>query len=139
MRDDHPVIAHLTASLWFRSKEPTITSSTSKTREPNNERKNVAAVKKQVESKVYILKEERGRRPFLNPRLENVTNKTRESVPLLVKQIWEFLEEQLEVVKEREREREMTLGRFDSAANEVIIGGFWREHAKGELKTRRDY
>ena len=33
----------------------------------------------------------------------------------------------------------MTLGRFDRAANEVIIGGFRREHAKGELKTRRDY
>ena len=31
------------------------------------------------------------------------------------------------------------MARFVSAANEVTIGGFWREHAKGELKTRRDY
>ena len=48
--DDRPVITHLTASLWFRSMEPTITSSTSRTRRPNNERKIVAAVKKQVKS-----------------------------------------------------------------------------------------
>ena len=47
--DDHPVIIHLTASLWFRSMDLTITSSTSTARGPNNERKNVAAVEKQVE------------------------------------------------------------------------------------------
>ena len=29
IRDDHPVIGHLTASLWFPSKDLTITSSTS--------------------------------------------------------------------------------------------------------------
>ena len=34
--------------------------------------------------------------------------------------------------------REMTVGRFVTAANEVIIGGFWREHAKVELRTRKD-
>ena len=33
--------------------------------------------------------------------------------------------------------REMTVARFVSAANEVTIGGFWREHAEGELRTRR--
>ena len=32
-----------------------------------------------------------------------MTDKTRESAPPLVKQIWEFLEEQLEVAEERER------------------------------------
>ena len=31
----------------------------------------------------------------------------------------------------------MTVGRFVTAANEVTIGGFWREHAKGELRNRR--
>ena len=31
------------------------------------------------------------------------------------------------------------MARFVSAANEVTIGGFWREHAKGELRTRRDH
>ena len=46
--DDHPVIAHLTASLWFRSMDLVITSSTKKARGPNNERKNVAAAEKQV-------------------------------------------------------------------------------------------
>ena len=37
--DDHPIINHLTASLWFRSMDLTITSSTSKSRGPSNERK----------------------------------------------------------------------------------------------------
>ena len=30
----------------------------------------------------------------------------------------------------------MTVGKFVTAANEVTIGGFWREHAKGKLRTR---
>ena len=33
----------------------------------------------------------------------------------------------------------MTVGRFVTAANEVTIGGFWREHAKGELRTRKSH
>ena len=53
--DDHPVITHLTASLWLPSMELTITSSTSKARGPNNERKNVAAAEKEVESMAYRL------------------------------------------------------------------------------------
>ena len=133
--DDHPIVAHLTASLWFRSIELTITSSTSKSRAPSNERKNVAATEKQLESMVYRLTQERGRWPFLTPRLENATEKTRENAPPLVKQIWDFLEEQLEVAEKRK----MTVARFVTAANEVTIGGFWREHAKGELKARRDH
>ena len=113
----------------------TITSCTSKSRGPSKERKNVAATEKQLESMVYRLTQERGRRPFLTLRLENATEKTKENAPPLVKQIWSFLEEQLEVAEKRE----MTVARFVTAANEVTIGGFWREHAKGELKTRRDY
>ena len=35
--------------------------------------------------------------------------------------------------------REMTVGRFVTAANAVTIGGFWREHAKDELRTRKDH
>ena len=133
--DDHPVISHLTASLWFRYMDVTITSSTSKSKGPSNERKNVAATEKQLESMVYRLTQERGRWPFLTPRLENATDKTRESAPHLVKQIWEFLEEQLEIAESRE----MMVARFVTAANEVTIGGIWREHAKGELRTRRDH
>ena len=34
---------------------------------------------------------------------------------------------------------EMTVGRFVTTANEVNIGGFKREHAKGELKTRKNH
>ena len=98
--DDHPAITHLTASLWFRSTGLTITSSTSSARGPNNARKNVAAAEKQLESIGYRLTQERGRWSFLNPRLENATEKTRESAPPLIKQIWNFLEEQLEVAEE---------------------------------------
>ena len=77
----------------------------------------------------YRITQERGRWPFLTPRLENATEKTRENAPLLIKQIWEFLEGQLEVAESRD----MTVGRFVTAANEVSGGGFWREHAKVEL------
>ena len=38
--DNHPAITHLTASLWFRSMDLTITSSPSRARRPSNERKN---------------------------------------------------------------------------------------------------
>ena len=99
--DDHPIIGHLTASLWFRGMNLTITSSTSKSRRPNNERNDVAAAEKQLEAMAYRLTEERGRWPFLTPRLENATDKTRESAPPLVRQIWEFSEEQLEMAESR--------------------------------------
>ena len=66
---------------------------------------------------------------------EHDGDKTRESAPHLVKQIWEFLEEQLEIAEKRE----MTEGRFVASANEVTIGGFWSKHAKGELRTRKRY
>ena len=133
--DDHPAISKLTASLWFRSMDVKITNSTSRSRGPSNERRNVAETEKQLESMKYRLTQENGWWPFLTPRLENATNKTREEAPLLVKQVWSFLEKQLELAEVRD----MTVARFVSAANEVTIGGFWREPAKGELKTRRDY
>ena len=87
IRDDHPVISHLIASLWFRSMDLTITSSTSEARGPSNEKKNVAAAEKQLESIGYRLTQERGRWPFLTQRLENATDKTREGAPPLIKQI----------------------------------------------------
>ena len=83
----------------------------------------------------YRLTQERGRWPFLTPRLENATDKTRESAPPLIKQMWVFLDGQLEVAESRDT----MLGRFVTAANEVTIGGFWREHEKGELKIRKNY
>ena len=43
IRDNDPIIGHLTASLWFRNMDLTITSSTSTAKGPSNERKNVAA------------------------------------------------------------------------------------------------
>ena len=81
IRDDHPIISHLTAGLWFRGMDLTITSSTSKARGPSNERRNVAAAEKQLEAMAYRLTQEKGRWPFLNPRLENATDKTRENAP----------------------------------------------------------
>ena len=86
IRDNHPIISHLTASLWFRGMDLTITSSTSKARVPGNERKNVAAAEKQLESMGYRLTQERGRWLFLTPRLENATDKTRKNPPPLIKQ-----------------------------------------------------
>ena len=113
----------------------TITSSTSKARGPSNKRKNVAAAEKQLESMGYCLTQERGRWPFLTPRLENSTDKTQNNAPPLIRQVWEFLEGQLEVAETTG----MTVGRFVTAANEVTIGGFRREHAKDELKTRNNH
>ena len=55
IRDNYPIIGPLTASLWFRSMNLTIKSSTSKARGPSNERKNVAAAEKQLESMGYRL------------------------------------------------------------------------------------
>ena len=95
----------------------------------------MAAAEKQLESMGYRLTQERGRWPFLTPRLENATDKTRESAPTLIKQIWEFLEGQLEVAESRD----MTVRRFVTAANEVTVGGLWRDHAKGELKYRKNH
>ena len=85
--DDHPAISKLTASLWFRSMDVKITNSTSKSRGPSNERRNVAEKEKQLGSLKYRLTQENGWWPFLTPRLENATNKTREEAPLLVKQV----------------------------------------------------
>ena len=50
IRDNQPIISHLTASLWCRGMDLTITSSASKARGPSKERKNVAAAEKQLES-----------------------------------------------------------------------------------------
>ena len=122
---DHLVISHLTTSLWFRKMDPTITSSTNSTRGPISDRKNVAGAEKQLEPIRYCLTQERRRWPFLTPRLQNVTVKTRESAPPLIKHIWEFLEEQLEISEKRD----MTVETFVTSANEVTIAGFWNEHA----------
>ena len=82
----------------------------------------MAAAEKQLESTGYRFTQERGWWPFLNPGLENATDKTRESAPPLIKQIWEFLEGQPELAENRE----MTVARFVTAANEVTIGGSTR-------------
>ena len=71
-----------------------------------NERKNVAAAEKQLESIGYRFTQEIGRWPFLNPRLEVAKEQTSESAPPLIKPIWNILEEQLE-------------GRFVTGANEI--------------------
>ena len=56
-----------------------------------------------------------------------------EAGPPLFKQTCEFLEDQFEIPEERE----MTMGTFVTSANEFTIGGFWREHGTGELKTKK--
>ena len=71
----------------------------------------MAAAEKQLQSNGYRLTQERGRWPFLTPRFEIATDQTRESAPHLIKQIWNFLEEQLDVAEGRE----ITVGRFVSS------------------------
>ena len=137
IRDDHPAKSHL-STLWFRSMDLTITSSTSKARGPSNERENVVAAEKQLEIMGYRLKQERGRWPFLTPRPENATYKTRGSAPPLIKQIWEFLERQLEVTENRE----MTVGRFVTAANchgNQILGPMLVKRVYGQSVLRERY
>ena len=85
IRDNHPIIGHLTASLWFRSMDLTTANSTSKAR-GRVMKKNVAADEKQLKSMGYRLTQERGRWPFLTPRLENARDKRQESAPPLIKQ-----------------------------------------------------
>ena len=68
------MIGHLAASLWFRNMELTKTGSTTSTRRPINDRRNVARAEKQLELMVYRLTQERDRWPFLTPKLENVTD-----------------------------------------------------------------
>ena len=68
-----------------------------------------------------------------------MTDKTSESAPPLVKQIWEFLEEQLEVAEKKE----MTVGRFVTAANESphrhLESMLGKEvHRQGVLRGERD-
>ena len=94
-----------------------MTGSTNSARGPVDDRKNVAGAEKQLQSMGYRLTQERGIWPFLTPRMENVTDKKRESAPPLIKQIWEFLEEQLEISEKRD----MTVGTFVTPANEVTI------------------
>ena len=53
----------------------------------------------------------------------------------LIKQFWDFLEDQLEISEKRE----MKVGTFVTSANEMTILGFWRKHATGEIGTRRAY
>ena len=132
---DHPVISHLTNSLWLRKTDLTITSSTNSMRGPISDRKNVAGAEKQLEPMGYRLTQEKRRSPFLTPRLQNVTDKTRESAAPLIKQIWELLKEQLEILETRD----MTVGTFVTSANEVTIAGFWNEQAKGELMIRKTH
>ena len=132
---DHPVVSHLTASLWFRSMELTITGSTSCMRGPINDWKIVSGAEKQLESIVYRLTQERGRWPFLTPTLENGADQTKQSALPLIKQIWEFLQDPLELSEKRE----LTVGTFVMSANEITLAGFLREHAKGEFKTRKSF
>ena len=49
LKDDHHVISHVTASLWFRSMELTIIDSKSNSRRPKHDLRNMAYAEKQLE------------------------------------------------------------------------------------------
>ena len=95
----------------------------------------MAEAEKQLESMVYRLTQERGSWPFLTPRLENVKDKTKDTAPLLIRQICKLLQDQLE----HSERRGLTVGAFTTSANETTIAGFWREYTKGDLRTRKSY
>ena len=82
----------------------------------------MAEAEKEVESMAYRLTQESGRWLFLTPRLENVTNKKIESAPPLVKQIWEILEEQLEVAENRDDGGEIRHGSKRSDYRRLLEG-----------------
>ena len=87
VEDNRLVVIQMTASLWFRSMELTITGPISSAR---GLIKNMAGAEKQLELMLYRLTLG-GRWPFLTPRLQNVTGKTRKTAPHLIEQICEFL------------------------------------------------
>ena len=62
----------------------------------NNDRRDVSSAEQQLESMVYRLTQERGRWPFLTPRLENVTDKAKDITPPLIKKVWDFMQNKLE-------------------------------------------
>ena len=130
--DDHPVVGHMTANLWFGSIELTVISSNSSARGPINDRRNVAESEKQLESMAYRLSQERGRRLFRTPRMENVTEKNKRGRNSLNKENRGVLARPTRALQEEG---------FDGgpSANGTSIAGFWREHAKGDLRTRRSF
>ena len=118
--DDHHVISHLNASLWFKSLELTVVDSTSSSRRPIHDQRKMAYAEKKLESMVYSITQKRGRWPFLTPRLQSVTDKTKETAPPLIEQVLEFMQDQLE---QAEKTRLM-VRTFVSLANDTSIKGF---------------
>ena len=144
--DDHPIITHLMASLWFRSMDLTITSSTSKSRGPSNERKNVAATEKQLESMVY--KREGPIETY--PKFWNLNPLTASGQEVLRIPAWkksfELVKRQLEAILEKEVlpttipefptvRRRMTLGMNSSL---VVPSLFARAAAEGQQREFTD-
>ena len=64
-----------------------------------------------------------------------MTYKTKETAPPLIKQMREFLRNQFE----HSERKGLTVGIFVTSANETSIAGFWREHATGDLRTKKSY
>ena len=110
IKDDHYVINNLTASLLFRNMELKVVCSESSSKRPIHDQRNVAYAEKQLESMVYRFTQERGRWPFRTPRLESVGDKTNETAPPLIKQMWEFMQNQLKQAENKG----LTLGTFVS-------------------------
>ena len=84
---------------------------------------------------MYCMTQERGRWLFLTPRLESVTDKTKELTPPLIKQVWDFMQSQLG----QGEKRGQTVGTFVSLANDTTVNGFWKDHVTANLRTRKAY
>ena len=115
--------------------ELTIISSTNSTMRPIHYRRNLVRAEKQLKPMVYHLTQEIVRWPFLTSRLASVTDITKKLEPPLLKQAREFMQNQLEQAEKKG----LTLGTFVSLANDPTFTGFWRDHASGNLRTRKAY
>ena len=83
--DDRHVISQLTTNFQIRSMALTVLGSTNTSRRPIHDRRNMACAEKQLESTVYSLMQERGRWPYLTPRLRSVTDKKKKTATPLIK------------------------------------------------------
>ena len=60
-------------------------------------------------------------------------DKTKEKAPPLIRQVWEFMQNQLE---QAEKKR-LTVGTFVSLVNDTTINNFGMDHVTGKLRARK--
>ena len=64
-----------------------------------------------------------------------MTDKKKKTAPPLIKQVWEFIHDQLEQAERKG----LTVGTLVSLASDTTIHSFWKDHARVNLRTRKAY